>query len=78
MRQLGATWYPSEAEWTLDGIDYSYPTDPFLSVGWPAGGGDWVLKSTCGEADDRGTGMIDNARSVEERCQLIERLGGVF
>ncbi|KAL6804823.1 hypothetical protein GGI42DRAFT_323007 [Trichoderma sp. SZMC 28013] len=51
---------------------------PFIKVGWPAGGGVWVLNITENEAITRGVGIIYNASDMEHRCRLIEQLGGVF
>lgn len=53
-------------------------TDSFLKVGWPAGGGVWVLKTTVGVADEKGAAIILNAYSMEERCKAIEQLGRVY
>lgn len=80
MRQLGATWWPSEEEWIKDGIEVKYDetSEPVIEVGWPAEGGVWVLKTTLGGAIDRGTARISIARDMEERCRVIQQLGGVF
>ncbi|KAK0765867.1 hypothetical protein N5P37_001807 [Trichoderma harzianum] len=51
---------------------------PFIKVGWPAGGGVWVLNITEDEAITRGVGIIYNASDMEHRCRLTEQLGGAF
>jgi hypothetical protein len=58
-----------------------------LVLGWPEGGGVYVLKVE-GLKDDQtgawtegwvgGLGSIQNAYTMKERCQAIEKLGGVF
>ncbi|PTB39492.1 hypothetical protein M441DRAFT_143413 [Trichoderma asperellum CBS 433.97] len=79
MRQLGATWWRSEHAY-----DMAYFTSPkgedgrFLRVGWETGGGVWVLSTTKQGADQKGTAIIQNAYTMEERCKAIEKLGGVF
>lgn len=78
MRQLGAEWWPNELEWAMSQIDPSTPPGPYIEVGWPAGGGVWVLKTTDDDAMERGTAWISIARDMEERCRVIEQLGGVF
>ncbi|KUI60653.1 hypothetical protein VP1G_07875 [Cytospora mali] len=77
MRQLGATWWSSThdyVEWRLGDIGDS----PYVKVGWPAGGGVWVLSTTYNEAGDRGVAIIHNAYNMEERCKALEKLGAVF
>ena len=49
-----------------------------IRVGYPATGGVWVLNLPEKEASKRGVGVIHNAHSMEERCRVIESLGGVF
>ena len=57
---------------------YRTPRPRFIKVGWPAGGGVWVLNITEHEAWDRDAGVVHYAHDMEERCRVIERLGGVF
>ncbi|KAK1241804.1 hypothetical protein MKX07_007627 [Trichoderma sp. CBMAI-0711] len=83
MRQLGAVWWESEEQWVEEKL--VKPLEPalrraqrFVKVGWPAGGGVWVLDITEDDAMTRGAGIIYNAHDMEERCRLIEQLGGVF
>ncbi|KAH8803706.1 hypothetical protein F5884DRAFT_862023 [Xylogone sp. PMI_703] len=78
MCQLDATWWRSRRAFNSALFDGPRPAGPFLSVGWPAGGGVWVIKTTLEEADKKGTAKIYNAYSIEERCKMIEQLGGVF
>ncbi|KGO45363.1 hypothetical protein PEX1_058290 [Penicillium expansum] len=78
MRRLGATWWRRlflayEKEMTGES-----ETEEFTRVGWPASGGVWVLHSTVAEARNMGSGIIHNANSMEERCKVIEQLGGIF
>ncbi|PWY80847.1 hypothetical protein BO94DRAFT_470594 [Aspergillus sclerotioniger CBS 115572] len=78
LRHLGATWvkYHDDDFWfTVEGPEDS---DPYTKVGWPAAGGVWVLHITYGEAWKRGAAILYNARDMEERCELIKRLGGEF
>lgn len=51
-------------------------TDEFIRVGWPAGGGVWVLKTTLRDACDRSVAVTHNAYNMEERCKAIEQVGG--
>ncbi|AEO63869.1 uncharacterized protein THITE_2027417, partial [Thermothielavioides terrestris NRRL 8126] len=50
----------------------------FLRTGWPPTGGVWVLYLTEGEAVKTNAGIIFKAYSMEERCQVIEQLGGTI
>lgn len=83
MRRLGATWWESEEAYfhnqisTLpEGADER--TNNYIRVGWPAGGGVWVWKTTRDEASEKGGAKLQNANSMEERCELIKMLGGVL
>lgn len=79
MRQLGATWWKSERDWNMRQIERTIDLrleKLFIKVGWPAGGGVWVLNITEDEAITRGVGVIYNASDMEHRCRLIEQLGG--
>ncbi|KAL3291882.1 hypothetical protein RB213_000590 [Colletotrichum asianum] len=49
-----------------------------LIAGYPAAGGVWVLQAKPAAAAQAGVGRIKNARDMEERCRLIEKLGGTF
>lgn len=79
MRRLGATWWRSLAElYEKDIIGSDDETESFIQVGWPASGGVWVLHITVEKAGDIGAARIQNAYSMEERCNAIEQLGGIF
>lgn len=78
MRKLGATWFESEEAFLLSALQHSRPDRLVLFAGWPLAGGVWVLKTTYAEASSRGLGRIKNALNMEERCQAIEKLGGIF
>ncbi|KAH8901915.1 hypothetical protein BR93DRAFT_932569 [Coniochaeta sp. PMI_546] len=75
MRQLGATYYHDTWEW----IDTKWDGGAeFLEIGWPAGGGVWVLRKSDIETSERGVAAIYNALNMDERCEIIEELGGTF
>ncbi|RAL09284.1 uncharacterized protein BO97DRAFT_427554 [Aspergillus homomorphus CBS 101889] len=48
------------------------------SSGWAATGGVWVLHCTRAKAARKGASRNHIAATMEERCQVIEKLGGVF
>ena len=50
---------------------------PF-SPGWPAGGGVWILSEDGEIAGKKHAGMLFNAYTMDERCNIIEQLGGTF
>jgi hypothetical protein len=50
----------------------------FIAAGWPAGGGVWVLREDAERAGEKDAGMLFNAYTMEERCAIIEQLGGTF
>ncbi|EXF79308.1 hypothetical protein CFIO01_02043 [Colletotrichum fioriniae PJ7] len=84
MRMLGAVWFDSEYPHELE--DYSslgdYPISSRRSdhviAGHPATGGAWVLRIFEEDGPRLGVGRIKNARDMEERCRVIQKLGGVF
>ncbi|KXX78445.1 hypothetical protein MMYC01_201423 [Madurella mycetomatis] len=81
MRQLGAKWWRSEHAWFADRrkvSPYGRIWESFLATGWPAGGGVWVLSEDKEVAGRKGAGRLFNARTMEERCKIIEQLGGTF
>ncbi|KAI0114636.1 hypothetical protein F4776DRAFT_324513 [Hypoxylon sp. NC0597] len=78
MRRLGATWWASEAAYRQKAMDPDKSGDLVTFVGWPPGGGVWVLRTTHDEASARGAGRINNCYTMEERCRLIRQMGGVF
>ncbi|KAL7915586.1 hypothetical protein GGI35DRAFT_184605 [Trichoderma velutinum] len=77
MRQLGATWYRNEQQFMRSVIEPE-SEDQVVTVGWPAGGGAWVLTESPARSRIKGTAIIHNAFNMEERCRAIEKLGGVF
>ncbi|CAI0646025.1 unnamed protein product [Colletotrichum noveboracense] len=80
MRMLGAEcWKDDEAFAVHEAFegDKSYRED-VLIAGYPAAGGVWVLQAKPAAAAQAGVGRIKNARDMEERCRLIEKLGGTF
>jgi hypothetical protein len=79
VRQLGAIWWKSEDTYTMSLLDETWRgDDAVIRVGWPAAGGVWVLKTTKDEAHRKGVAIIHNAYNMEERCEAIKQLGGVF
>lgn len=78
VRRLGAIWWESEGAYGISLLEYPKLTDSFIRVGWPAGGGVWVLKTTLKGADEKGAAMVENAYNMEERCRVLEQIGGVF
>lgn len=69
------TW---DEDWRHGRVHRWLPKKSFLRTGWPATGGVWVLCLTEKEAVKKNAGMIFNAYSMEERCRVIEQLGGTF
>lgn len=80
MRRLGATWWENEKgiDLLMRELEGLKDSDDYVLVGWPVGGGVWVLHTTVEEAGRKGTGLIHNAYNMEERCKMIEEMGGVF
>lgn len=80
LRKLGAVWWESEADYDWSNFEgtYGQGEGSLMKVGYPASGGVWVLKMSIEEADKKGAGIIYNAFTMEERCMVIEKLGGVF
>ncbi|RAK97299.1 uncharacterized protein BO80DRAFT_193815 [Aspergillus ibericus CBS 121593] len=76
MRMLGARRWGCEVDWELSLMDLDRDV---LVVGWSEGGGVWVLRIGGWRARREGLGcMLRNALSMQERCGVIVRLGGVF
>lgn len=76
---MGAVWWKTQRDYIISLIEVSpSPKDPKknIIVGWPAGGGIWVYDAT--EPHDKDAGIVHNAHSMEERCEVIEKLGGKF
>lgn len=58
---------------TVDPDDREY-----IKVGWTSNGGVCVWKTTGMHARGRGGAQLQNARTMQERCMIIEKLGGIF
>lgn len=80
MRQLGAEWWESEHAWAANQrvVRQIPQKKTFIATGWPAGGGVWVLSEDQEVASMKQAGMLFNAFTMEERCKIIEQLGGTF
>ncbi|KAL7802069.1 hypothetical protein V8C44DRAFT_345971 [Trichoderma aethiopicum] len=79
MRQLGARWYKSEEDYRFSNYAPELFDRDIIYVGWPAGGGVWVLfLPSRSYARMDGVAIIHNAFNMEERCKAIEQLGGRF
>ncbi|KAI6081935.1 hypothetical protein F4821DRAFT_248215 [Hypoxylon rubiginosum] len=79
MRKLGATWWESEEAYARRAMEwYDRTKEPVTYVGWPSSGGVWVLRTTQGDASERGVGRINNAFNMEERWRIIRDMGGIF
>ncbi|KAF4339669.1 hypothetical protein FBEOM_6452 [Fusarium beomiforme] len=80
MRQLGAKWYrnPDHKFYSGEKLRNGDPDAPLLFVGWPADGGVWALSTNLSQSARKGLGRIGNAFTMEERCKIIEQLGGTF
>lgn len=80
MRHLGPTWWPTELAWLESEISgmLDERSNNYVRVGWTPDGGAWVWKTTKKGASEKGGAMLQNARTMEERCLVIERLGGTF
>ncbi|KAF9251868.1 hypothetical protein DTO013E5_1109 [Penicillium roqueforti] len=80
MRYLSPTWWPTELAWLESGMSgmLDERSNNYVRVGWTSDGGAWVWKTTKEGASKKGGAMLQNARTMEERCLVIERLGGTF
>jgi hypothetical protein len=87
VRMLGAIWYESifalEEEIleqaVLPGGEKKRGNALYIKTGWPSnGGGVWVLNTTQDRASELGAARIYNARDMDERCRVIECIGGVY
>lgn len=80
MRQLGAWYFRSVADYDYASIGYGEDLDrrKMVVAAWPQSAGVWVLAMTAGEAGDKGLGMLWSAISMDERCEIVEKLGGKF
>lgn len=86
VRQLGAKWWKSWRDFHMNKGPTNYharSTKEAIHIGWPSNGvGVWVLRITRREAvvgtRSKHVGIIYNAFDMDERCQIIEKLGGEF
>ncbi|KAI2621000.1 hypothetical protein GGS26DRAFT_301472 [Hypomontagnella submonticulosa] len=81
MRMLGAWWFISMDEYIT--IQYCSPEKldqkMLVVVAWPESGtGVWVVTMNRREAPEKGLACIWNAFSMDERCEIVEKLGGTF
>ena len=76
MRELRAKWYAGEWEYVQKELQVQNPSELVLILGWPEGGGVWLLKTT--DAPGLDIGRVANATSMSERYDVIRKLGGVF
>ena len=81
MGNVGASWWQSEGDW-VDAIlgerEMSEQESIRLEVGWPEAGGVWILKYSIRNKPPPKIGKVKMALNMEERCQMIEGLGGKF
>jgi hypothetical protein len=77
LKMMGAKWCrSSEIE---DSLEFPKAWDEeCLLLGWPEDGSVWVLKKTGYEASKEGLGRVGNAKTMAERCWVIQKLGGTF
>lgn len=54
------------------------PLGDMLVVGWPSSRGVWALNGSDWEASERGWSIVYHAVDMEEKCKVIEKLGGTF
>ncbi len=78
MRKLGAAWFESDQARDCHEICPRNADEIISIVGWLTGGGVCVLKTALEQAKKRGVGRISNAFNMDERCKVIELLGGSF
>ncbi|KAL8720265.1 MAG: hypothetical protein Q9181_007938 [Wetmoreana brouardii] len=83
MRAMGARWFEDETEADKQPPprikDGKLVGSMELWLGWPESGGVWVLEIEEFEGARRGVGgRIRNAKDMEERCKVIEMMGGAF
>ena len=81
LRKIGAKWFKSEEHyfrWVEGMVPGELDADTELLLGWPESGGVWVLKVTQSDAVRDGVGRLKNAFTMQERCGVIEQLGGRF
>lgn len=81
LRNLGAVWWPSEGD-EVDALGERYLEEEAMVIetGWPSSGnGVWVLKYDANKSKEMfGAMLLELALNMDERCQVIEELGGSF
>jgi hypothetical protein len=87
VRMLGATWYESAFPLSEERLERTVfvrdwkkiGNTPYIKTGWPSDGrGVWVLNTTQDRASELGAARIYNARDMDERCRVIESIGGKY
>ena len=84
MRQLGASRFQSMQDYKyakagMGGEDLS--KRKLVVAAWPQsrpGGGVWVLAVWLDEAASKGLAAVRNAFNMDERCEVVQKLGGHF
>ena len=83
---LGASWYKSayalremRLEQRVSIPRWNTSNKPYIKTCCPSSSKTvWVLNSTRSRAAELGAGRIYNARDMDEPCQIIESIGGVY
>jgi hypothetical protein len=82
LSQIGATWRSSKAEWSdaLIGEGDTAKMAKIVEVGWPSSGrGVWVLEYLEDDREmSRGASLLNLCLNMDERCKIIQELGGTF
>jgi hypothetical protein len=80
VRCLGPTWWENEDVLKLSHISVipDERVNDYIHVGWSSDGGVWVWKTTKMDVSGCGRAQLQNARTMQERCMMIEKLGGAF
>ncbi|KAL7944267.1 hypothetical protein V8C42DRAFT_326335 [Trichoderma barbatum] len=78
IRKLGARWWQYEYMAESTEHQYGLGAETVLYIGWPASGGVWALHSKVWKAWKNGYGVIYNALTMEEQCEMIKEFGGTF
>jgi hypothetical protein len=82
LRQIGATWWTSGAEWlnALLGEGDTTKMAKIVETGWPSSGQDvWVLEYLEHNQEMRvGASLLNPALNMDERCKIIQGLGGTL
>ncbi|KAE8553809.1 hypothetical protein EYB25_002347 [Talaromyces marneffei] len=80
MRRLGPTWWENEDVLKLSHISVTPDerVNDYIHVGWSSDGGVWVWKTTRMDVNGGGGAQLQNACTMQERCMMIEKLGGTF